>query len=186
MLFNVLKHVIEYERVCVRKGHEGIGSQAGSPLAHTAVIISIRTASTMPAYKKQTIVDYTTVDAQQASPAQKQLLEAYEGRGFFNESVVKTLEAYLAEQLANGSVDIDADLALLKLYLVYPATANVEHITSVLVKAVATLPSAFFSGVSSIVPESFREVSGNEKRLFIPSSQLAHVFRVCHASRMTT
>lgn len=109
----------------------------------------------MAAYKKQTVLDYTT---QQTTAAQKALFEAYESRGFFDQSVVKTLEAYIAEQVANGSVDIDADLALLKLYLVYPAVANVEHITSVLIKAVATLPSTFFSGASAIVPETFREV----------------------------
>ncbi|KAH7479679.1 hypothetical protein PRIC1_008780 [Phytophthora ramorum] len=109
----------------------------------------------MPAFKQQTIVDFVT--AESASATQQQLQAVHNGRGFCEQASVKVLETYLAEQVQNSTVDIDADLALLKLYLVYPATVNAENVAKVLVKGVMALPSTFFTGASTLVPESIRE-----------------------------
>ncbi|RLN97630.1 hypothetical protein BBJ28_00023566 [Nothophytophthora sp. Chile5] len=110
----------------------------------------------MPAFQQQSIVDFTT--AESASATQQQLLAAHNGRGFCDEAVVTVLEAYLAEQVQNSTVDIDADLALLKLYLVYPATADADQVAKVLVKGIMAMPSTFFTGVTTMLPENIREV----------------------------
>ncbi|KAE9330563.1 hypothetical protein PF008_g15705 [Phytophthora fragariae] len=109
----------------------------------------------MPAFQQQTIVDF--VSAEGASATQQQLQAVHNGRGFCEQASVKVLETYLAEQVKNSTVDIDANLALLKLYQVYPATANAENVATVLVKGVMALPSTFFTGASTMVPENIRE-----------------------------
>lgn len=95
----------------------------------------------MPAFQQQTIVDF--VSAEGASATQQQLQAVHNGRGFCERANVKVLEMYLAEQVKNKTVDIDANLALLKLYQVYPATANAENVATVLVKGVMALPPPF-------------------------------------------
>ncbi|CAI5734168.1 unnamed protein product [Peronospora destructor] len=109
----------------------------------------------MPAFQRQTIVDFVKV--KDASALQQQLLGVHYGRGFCEETNVKILETYLAEQVQNSFVDIDANLALLKLYQVYPSTTNAENVANVLIKGVMTLPSTFFTGASTMIPESTSE-----------------------------
>ncbi|KAG7385704.1 Eukaryotic translation initiation factor 3 subunit K [Phytophthora pseudosyringae] len=109
----------------------------------------------MPAFQQQTIVDFVTAEG--ASPTQQQLQAVHNGRGFCEEANVKVLETYLAEQVQSKTVDIDANVALLKLYQVYPATVNAEKVATILVKGIMTLPSTFFTGASTMVPESIRE-----------------------------
>ncbi|KAJ0404316.1 hypothetical protein P43SY_003229 [Pythium insidiosum] len=109
------------------------------------------------AFARYTSVDYTAVDAQTATAAQKALPAAVESNQLYSETAVDAFEAYLAEQLATKTVDADANLALLKLYLVFPARASADKIASVLFKNATALPSTSFLGASAIVPESFRE-----------------------------
>eukprot|EP00644_Phytophthora_capsici_P016280 jgi/Phyca11/535308/estExt2_fgenesh1_pg.C_PHYCAscaffold_340024 len=109
----------------------------------------------MPAFQQQTIVDFVTVKG--ASATQQKLQTVHNGRGFCEKDGVSTLETYLAEQVQNKFVDIDANLALLKLYQVYPATVNADNVAKVLVKGVMALPSTFFTGASTMIPESIRE-----------------------------
>lgn len=109
-------------------------------------------------FKKQTIVDYTTTDKQKATAAQKTLIAIYEGDNAFDITLVKALESYLDEQLTSSTNDVDANLALLKMYLVYPETTNVQKIAQVLTKCVMLFPSSAFNGASAIIPETFREV----------------------------
>ncbi|UIZ26081.1 hypothetical protein KXD40_001627 [Peronospora effusa] len=111
--------------------------------------------SRMPAFQQQTIVDFVTVE--DVSAIQQQLLEVHHGRGFYEEIHVKILETYLTEQMQNSFVDIDANLALLKLYQLYPSTSNVENVANILIKGVMTLPSTFFTGASTMIPESTSE-----------------------------
>ncbi|GMF51587.1 unnamed protein product [Phytophthora fragariaefolia] len=115
-----------------------------------------KSLASMPAFQQQTTVDF--VAAQSASATQQQLQAVHNGRGFCEQASVKVLETYLAEQVKGKTVDVDANLALLKLYQVYPATANAENVATVLVKGVMALPSTFFTGASTMVPENIREV----------------------------
>lgn len=111
----------------------------------------------MAAYKTPSLVSYTAIDAQSASTTQQQLLALYESNSFYDAAAVSVLEAYLAEQLANATIDIDANLALLKLYLVFPEHLDADKVAKVLVKGIQATPSPFFTGASTIVPESVRE-----------------------------
>ncbi|KAI9906973.1 hypothetical protein PsorP6_003561 [Peronosclerospora sorghi] len=108
----------------------------------------------MTASHHQTIVDFVT--AVEPSSTQQQLLVVHNGRGFCDKDNVKILEAYLVEQMQNSTVDISANLALLKLYQLYPGTANAENVANVLAKGVMILPSTFFTGASTMISESCR------------------------------
>lgn len=110
----------------------------------------------MPAYKTPTLVDFASVAA--PSETQQKLQAAFRGAGAYDEAVVGLLAPYLAEQVAGAFVDVDASLALLKLFLVYPATTDAAQVAQVLVKAITALPSPFFTGASTMVPADVREV----------------------------
>lgn len=110
----------------------------------------------MPAYKTQTQVDFAAVDA--PTETQQKLQAALGGNNAYDEAVVDLLAQYLAEQVKGAFVDIDASLALLKLFLVYPGKASAEQVAQVLVKAVMAMPSPFFTGASTMVPVDTREV----------------------------
>jgi translation initiation factor 3 subunit K len=116
----------------------------------------------MPAFQQQTTVDFVT--AKEASATQQQLQTVHNGRGFCEQANMAALETYLAEQVQNSTVDIDANLALLKLYQVYPVTVNAEKVATVLIKGVMALPSTFFTGASTMVPESIHEVRQPQAR----------------------
>lgn len=109
----------------------------------------------MPAFQQQTIVDFVT--AKDGSTTQQLLQSVHNNRGFCEMDNVKMLERYLIEQLQNKTVDIDANLALLKLYQIYPATASAEKVVKVLVKGIMAMPSTFFNGASSMISENIRE-----------------------------
>lgn len=112
----------------------------------------------MTAFKTQTLVNYTSIDEQKASAAQKKLLAFYQSNSFYDDAAVKVFEEYLAEQITSSTIDIDANLALLKLYLVFPEHLDADKVAKVLVKGIQATPSTFFTGASTIVPESVREV----------------------------
>ncbi|CAH0473312.1 unnamed protein product [Peronospora belbahrii] len=109
----------------------------------------------MPAFKHQTIVDFVTLE--DASITQQKLLSIHHDRGFCEQIHVQILETYLTEQVQNSFVDIDANLALLKLYQLYPSTIKAENVVNVLVKGIMTLPSTFFTGATTMIPESTSE-----------------------------
>jgi uncharacterized protein YPO0396 len=112
----------------------------------------------MGVYKTQSLTDYTSIDAQMASAVQKKLAESQKGRNAYDQSVIKTLEQYLDEQVTNNKVDIDANLALLKFYLIYPESLNAEKVAKVLVKAIMAFPSTSFTGATAMISEKLREV----------------------------
>lgn len=112
----------------------------------------------MSAFQPQSVVDYASVQEKDASAVQAKLLEVMQSNDAFEVGVVALLEQYLDEQIANVSVDIDAQLALLKLYLVHPAKSNADKVAKVLVKGIMASPSPFFTGASTLVTEALREV----------------------------
>uniref|UniRef100_K3WRP7 Eukaryotic translation initiation factor 3 subunit K n=1 Tax=Globisporangium ultimum (strain ATCC 200006 / CBS 805.95 / DAOM BR144) TaxID=431595 RepID=K3WRP7_GLOUD len=111
----------------------------------------------MAAFPTQTLVSYTALDAQTASPVQQKLLAFYESNSFYDAAAVADFEVYLAEQISASTIDIDANLALLKLYSLFPEHLDVDKVAKVLVKGIQALPSTFFTGASTVVPESIRE-----------------------------
>lgn len=69
------------------------------------------------------------------------------------------LEAHLAEQVARADAEFDARIntALLRLYAFYPHLLNTEVVTSLLAKALTTLPEAHFHLVLCQVPAAVQE-----------------------------
>ena len=126
------------------------------PIKHVRAPQTVFAVPDMPTFPHQTLVDFAT--AADASATQQQLLHVHNSCGFCEESAVPVLEAYLAEQVQASSVDVDANLALLKLYQLYPSTLKAATVATVLIKGVMALPSTFFTGASTMVPESIREV----------------------------
>lgn len=137
-------------------GGQGAGDQQ---LKAAGILLPFPTAASawteMPAYTQQTPLDFT---AAAASGVQKQLQVAAAGAGAFDAAVADLLLQYLDEQVQGASVDIDADLALLKLFLIHPAKASADAVAKVLVKGVMALPSPFFTGATSMIPADLRDV----------------------------
>eukprot|EP00927_Polykrikos_kofoidii_P043151 TRINITY_DN3720_c0_g3_i2.p1 TRINITY_DN3720_c0_g3~~TRINITY_DN3720_c0_g3_i2.p1 ORF type:complete len:221 (+),score=57.10 TRINITY_DN3720_c0_g3_i2:3-665(+) len=81
-----------------------------------------------------------------SSPQIKKLLQ---GAGRYDINILPDLQAHLEEQLRTGSYDIDANLALLKLFLLHPQEqskeARVEIMEKVLLKSLMAFPAADFS-----------------------------------------
>mmetsp|Transcript_23111 Transcript_23111/g.37166 ORF Transcript_23111/g.37166 Transcript_23111/m.37166 type:complete len:219 (+) Transcript_23111:80-736(+) len=73
--------------------------------------------------------------------------------GRYDQEVVPDLEAHVEEQLKTGTHDADANLALLKLYLLHPALTKPDVIESILLKAMMAFPSTHFSMCMFQIPE---------------------------------
>lgn len=58
----------------------------------------------------------------------------------YSADIIAELEKYVLEQVANKQHDLEANLALLKLYQFFPARASVSVIVQILIKAVMHLP----------------------------------------------
>mmetsp|Transcript_26817 Transcript_26817/g.61087 ORF Transcript_26817/g.61087 Transcript_26817/m.61087 type:complete len:217 (+) Transcript_26817:73-723(+) len=87
----------------------------------------------------------------------EQALELLSGGGRYDRKIVTDLEGYVKEQLSSGSYDIDANLALLKLYLLYPEDTQVEIIEGVLLKALMAFPATDFSLCMYQIPEKHHQ-----------------------------
>mmetsp|Transcript_80132 Transcript_80132/g.201608 ORF Transcript_80132/g.201608 Transcript_80132/m.201608 type:complete len:216 (+) Transcript_80132:73-720(+) len=90
------------------------------------------------------------------------LEEMLSGDGRYEVSSLPKLEEFLQEQLSKGTYDLDVNLAILKLYLLFPDECKVEVMEGILLKALLAFPAADFSLCMYQIPEkyhqSFREV----------------------------
>jgi translation initiation factor 3 subunit K len=81
-----------------------------------------------------------------SSPQIKTLLQ---GVGRYDINILPDLQAHLEEQLKTGTYDIDANLALLKLFLLHPQEQSketrIEIMERVLLKSLMAYPAADFS-----------------------------------------
>ena len=71
----------------------------------------------------------------------------------YDPSIVPQLEAYVETQCADQTYDIEANLALLKLYQFHPETLKVPLVAKVLVKALMNLPQTDYLACMYLVPE---------------------------------
>merc|ERR1719263_1536097 len=71
--------------------------------------------------------------------------ELLAGGGRYDIEVLPQMEAYLAEQLEKGTYDLDANLAILKLYLLHPDAAKVAVYEGILLKALMAFPATDFA-----------------------------------------
>jgi len=88
-----------------------------------------------------------------STPKIAQLLD---GSGRYDANILPDLVVHLEEQLKTGSYDSEANLALLKLYLLHPNEADVEVMERVLLKALCALPVSDFSLCLYQIPTKFQ------------------------------
>lgn len=84
-----------------------------------------------------------------------QIEELLKGDYRYEKDVLPELVAYIDTQLKEGTYDIDANLAILKLYLIYPDETDVAVIERVLVKALMAFPDTDFSLCMYQIPEKY-------------------------------
>eukprot|EP00933_Yihiella_yeosuensis_P061145 TRINITY_DN63970_c0_g1_i1.p1 TRINITY_DN63970_c0_g1~~TRINITY_DN63970_c0_g1_i1.p1 ORF type:complete len:222 (+),score=71.95 TRINITY_DN63970_c0_g1_i1:104-769(+) len=89
--------------------------------------------------------------------------------GRYDPAIIPQLEEFVNEQLAQATYDLDANLALLKLYLLHPKETKIEMIQSILLKALMAYPNTDFSLCMFQIPEKYhadlKEVVGLARQL---------------------
>eukprot|EP00742_Colponemidia_sp_Colp-10_P001108 GILJ01001198.1.p1 GENE.GILJ01001198.1~~GILJ01001198.1.p1 ORF type:complete len:239 (-),score=34.81 GILJ01001198.1:205-846(-) len=73
----------------------------------------------------------------------------------YNVEILPQLEAYLQRQIETQTSDIEANLAILKLYQFHPEKVNVSVMAKILTKALMSLPNADFTLCMYLIPEKF-------------------------------
>lgn len=75
--------------------------------------------------------------------------------GRYDANILPDLQEHLDRQLKTSTYDLDANLALLKLYLLYPEEAKVDVIERVLLKALMAFPATDFHLCMYQIPEKY-------------------------------
>mmetsp|Transcript_36959 Transcript_36959/g.80799 ORF Transcript_36959/g.80799 Transcript_36959/m.80799 type:complete len:230 (+) Transcript_36959:58-747(+) len=76
----------------------------------------------------------------------------------FEKENAAALERFVDRQLVeDGLYDLEANLALLKIYLIYPQECKVEYLQKVLVKAIMALPETHFLLCMYQIPEKYHK-----------------------------
>ena len=76
----------------------------------------------------------------------------------YNTENISILEAFVGQQVSEASYDLDANLALLKLYQFQPAKAKLDVVTKVLAKALMQLPGSDFQLCLYLLPDTIMQV----------------------------
>jgi len=76
----------------------------------------------------------------------------------YNPEILPQLEAYVATQCEGSTYDLDANLAVLKLYQFHPDSTNVAVVSKILLKALMKLPSTDYLTCSYLIPERVQEM----------------------------
>jgi len=85
----------------------------------------------------------------------KQVEQLMAGGGRYDVEILPQLEEHLEEQLEKATYDVEANLAILKLYLLNPAEAKVKVYEGILVKALMAFPATDFALCMYQIPEKF-------------------------------
>jgi translation initiation factor 3 subunit K len=87
------------------------------------------------------------------NPEQVEQLMA--GGGRYDVEILPQLEEHLEEQLEKATYDLEANLAILKLYLLNPSEAKVKVYEGILVKALMAFPATDFALCMYQIPEKY-------------------------------
>merc|ERR1712224_607339 len=90
-----------------------------------------------------------------AAMSAKKIEELLVGGGRYDIDILPQLEAYLEEQLDKATYDLEANLAILKLYLLNPGEAKVKVYEGILVKALLAFPDTDFALCMYQIPERY-------------------------------
>ncbi len=88
-----------------------------------------------------------------ASPSE---IKALISANLYSAKIVKPLEAYVASQVSSGAYDFAANRHLLKLYKMFPKSANPSVAAQVLVKALMQMPDTDLTACLYLVPSTVR------------------------------
>eukprot|EP01064_Diplonema_japonicum_P036583 TRINITY_DN826_c7_g1_i1.p1 TRINITY_DN826_c7_g1~~TRINITY_DN826_c7_g1_i1.p1 ORF type:complete len:212 (+),score=53.21 TRINITY_DN826_c7_g1_i1:41-676(+) len=72
-------------------------------------------------------------------------------------TMTKDLEEYVTQQINDETYDMEANLALLKIYQFFPDEANADIILKLLLKALSEMPSNAFVLSTYLIPERFHQ-----------------------------
>lgn len=78
-----------------------------------------------------------------------------EGERRYDPEILPTLVDNLKEQLSTGSYNAEANLSILKMYLLHPSLTDVDVIEKILLKALMAFPAADFSLCLFQIPERY-------------------------------
>jgi translation initiation factor 3 subunit K len=77
--------------------------------------------------------------------------------GRYDPAILPLLEEHLKEQLRKGTYNLDANLAMMKLYLLFPEETKVECMAGILLKAVMAFPATDFALCMYQIPEKYHQ-----------------------------
>jgi translation initiation factor 3 subunit K len=83
----------------------------------------------------------------------KHIQEMLSGDGRYDVEILAQLETFLEEQLDKATYDLEANLAILKLYLLYPEQQKPTIYEGILIKALMAFPNTDFSLCMYQIPE---------------------------------
>merc|ERR1711963_89690 len=86
----------------------------------------------------------TTTKMASAEAMQPQVAALLKGIDRYNPENLETLESYVGVQAGQNTYDLEANLAVLKLYQFNPALYRVEVVATILLKALTNLPNSDF------------------------------------------
>jgi len=89
----------------------------------------------------------------------------------YNPEILPNLEAYVDYQIANQSYDLDANLAIMKLYQFNPQTTNHAVMAKILAKSLMALPESDFMLCTYLIPNEV-EVTDEVLSLIHMNTQL--------------
>jgi len=75
----------------------------------------------------------------------------------YNPTQLTTFEAYVAQQMKEGTHDLEANLAVLKLYQFNNNAFNLDVVHDILIKALTALPETAFTLCLFLVPEEYHQ-----------------------------
>jgi len=87
----------------------------------------------------------------------QEIEELLSGEGRYQPSNLPALEEHLAAQLKEGLYDLNANLAILKLYLLFPEESKVDVLEGILLKALMAFPETHFSLCMYQIPEKYHQ-----------------------------
>eukprot|EP01012_Entosiphon_sulcatum_P052632 TRINITY_DN7233_c2_g1_i1.p3 TRINITY_DN7233_c2_g1~~TRINITY_DN7233_c2_g1_i1.p3 ORF type:complete len:210 (+),score=52.51 TRINITY_DN7233_c2_g1_i1:908-1537(+) len=88
-------------------------------------------------------------------PAKQMPADVYRNR--YEADIIPKLEEYVTQQLKENTFDVEANIALLKLYQLFPERSSTEGIQKVLLKALMNLKDNAFTCAMYLVPQKYHE-----------------------------
>jgi len=103
------------------------------------------------------------------------------GCGRYDVAHLEKLESHVSEQITNNTCNTDCNMAILKLYLMYPSCCKVEVLRNILIKALMRLPDSEFNQCLLQIPRRVMQVPQLQAL-----ANLEEVLQCCHFKQCWT